>query len=48
MRVPRPVKVGLWSVAQRYGVSVDDLKRWNNIEDHLALRAGQSLTVHMP
>ncbi|HLL52328.1 MAG TPA: LysM peptidoglycan-binding domain-containing protein, partial [Myxococcaceae bacterium] len=35
----------LWSVAQRYGVSVDDLMKWNGISNHRNLKAGQSLVV---
>ena len=38
----------LWSVAQRYGVSVDDLKRWNGITEVRAVRAGQTLVVMAP
>ncbi|MBX5481650.1 MAG: LysM peptidoglycan-binding domain-containing protein [Myxococcaceae bacterium] len=35
----------LWSVSRKYGVSVDDLKKWNGISDHRALRVGQRLRV---
>jgi membrane-bound lytic murein transglycosylase D len=38
----------LWSVAQRYGVTVEDIKRWNNIKDHRAIPAGMQLTVAAP
>ncbi len=38
----------LWSVAQRYGVTVEDIKRWNNIKDHHAIPAGKQLTVAAP
>jgi membrane-bound lytic murein transglycosylase D len=38
----------LWSVAQRYGVSVEDLKRWNRIRDHRSVQAGQQLQVSAP
>jgi membrane-bound lytic murein transglycosylase D len=38
----------LWSVAQRYGVSVEDIKRWNNIRDHRTLPTGMRLTVTAP
>jgi membrane-bound lytic murein transglycosylase D len=38
----------LWSVAQRYGVTVEDIKRWNNIQDHRNLPAGKQLTVAAP
>ncbi len=37
----------LWTVAQRYGVSVDELKRWNGLLSD-ALRPGQSLVVAAP
>jgi membrane-bound lytic murein transglycosylase D len=38
----------LWSIAQRYGVSVDDIKRWNNIKDTTRLPIGLRLTVKAP
>lgn len=38
----------LWSVAQRYRVSVDDLKQWNGIRDHRALKVGQKIRVVGP
>jgi membrane-bound lytic murein transglycosylase D len=38
----------LWSVAQQYGVSVDDLKRWNGIRHARALRPGLNLRVGGP
>ncbi|MGZ6163272.1 MAG: LysM peptidoglycan-binding domain-containing protein [Myxococcaceae bacterium] len=38
----------LWSVAQQYGVSVDDLKRWNRIRHARALRPGLNLKVGGP
>jgi membrane-bound lytic murein transglycosylase D len=38
----------LWGVAQRYGVSVDDLKRWNRITHAKALRAGTLLSLVAP
>ncbi len=38
----------LWSISQRYGVTVDELKRWNDIRDHRALRAGQKLRLTSP
>ncbi|MDR1659608.1 MAG: transglycosylase SLT domain-containing protein [Desulfovibrio sp.] len=34
----------LWAIARRYSVSVDDLKRWNNV-DEKTLRVGTSLVV---
>jgi membrane-bound lytic murein transglycosylase D len=34
----------LWAIARRYSVSVDDLKRWNNVNEK-TLRAGTSLVV---
>jgi membrane-bound lytic murein transglycosylase D len=38
----------LWSVAQRYGVTVEDIKRWNNIQDPREIPAGKQLTVAAP
>jgi membrane-bound lytic murein transglycosylase D len=38
----------LWSVAQQYGLSVADLKKWNGIGDHHALRPGQTLVLAAP
>ncbi len=35
----------LWSIAQRYGVTVEDIKRWNGIRNHRALQIGTALTV---
>jgi len=54
---PRPRKAGahslasgetLWGVANRYGISVDDLKRWNKIDDARSLRPGRMLVVAKP
>lgn len=36
----------LYSIAQRYSVSVGDLRRWNRLEDIL-LKPGQRLTLHV-
>lgn len=38
----------LWSVAQRYGVSVDDIMRWNNIKDHRTIPVGKLLNLSAP
>jgi membrane-bound lytic murein transglycosylase D len=38
----------LWSVAQRYGVSVEDLKRWNRIRKAQSIRAGTQLSLVAP
>lgn len=38
----------LWSVAQRYGVSVEDIMRWNNIKDHRTLPVGKLLNLSAP
>jgi membrane-bound lytic murein transglycosylase D len=35
----------LWSVSRRYNVSVEELKQWNGINDHRAVRVGQQLVV---
>ncbi len=38
----------LWSVAQRYGVTVEDIMRWNNIKDHRTLPVGKVLNLSAP
>lgn len=38
----------LWSVAQRYGVTVEDLKRWNRISQAKSVRAGTQLSLVAP
>ncbi|WP_426736413.1 LysM peptidoglycan-binding domain-containing protein [Myxococcus faecalis] len=38
----------LWSVAQRYGVSVQDIMRWNNIKDHRTIPTGKVLSLSAP
>jgi membrane-bound lytic murein transglycosylase D len=38
----------LWSVAQRYGLSVEDLKRWNRIGQARSVRAGTQLSLVAP
>lgn len=38
----------LWTVAQHYGLSVADLKKWNGITDHHALKPGQTLVLAAP
>jgi membrane-bound lytic murein transglycosylase D len=38
----------LWSVAQRYGVSVEDIMRWNNIKDHRTVPVGKLLNLSAP
>ncbi|HYO74112.1 MAG TPA: LysM peptidoglycan-binding domain-containing protein [Archangium sp.] len=38
----------IWSIAQRYGVTVEDLKRWNNIQDTTRLPTGLRLVVKAP
>ncbi|MBM7114219.1 lytic transglycosylase domain-containing protein [Archangium primigenium] len=38
----------LWSIAQRYGISVEDIKRWNHIKDTSRLPTGLKLTVSAP
>lgn len=34
-----------WSIARRYGVSVQDLAAWNGLPSNMALRVGQRLTI---
>lgn len=36
----------LWNIARKHNVSVDDLKRWNNV-DEKSLRAGTTLVVNL-
>ena len=38
----------LWSVAQRYNVSVEDIKRWNGITNYRAIQAGTQITLMLP
>ncbi|ATB42469.1 lytic transglycosylase [Cystobacter fuscus] len=38
----------VWSVAQRYGITVEDIKRWNHITDTSRLPTGLKLTVSAP
>ena len=38
----------VWSVAQRYGITVEDIKRWNHISDTSRLPTGLKLTVSAP
>ncbi|MFH1808688.1 MAG: LysM peptidoglycan-binding domain-containing protein [Pseudomonadota bacterium] len=38
----------LWTVAQRYKVSVADLRAWNHLKKNAILQPGQALTVHVP
>ncbi|WP_338864270.1 LysM peptidoglycan-binding domain-containing protein [Myxococcus stipitatus] len=38
----------LWSVAQRYGVTVEDIMRWNNIKDHRTIPTGKVLSLTAP
>jgi membrane-bound lytic murein transglycosylase D len=38
----------LWSVAQRYGLAVEDLKRWNRITQARSVRAGTQLNLAAP
>jgi membrane-bound lytic murein transglycosylase D len=35
----------LWSVAQRYGITVDDIMRWNHIKDHRTVPVGKLLSL---
>jgi membrane-bound lytic murein transglycosylase D len=38
----------LWSIAQRYGVTIGDLSRWNGMDRNDVLRVGQNLAVAAP
>jgi LysM repeat protein len=35
----------LWDLARTYGVSVEDLRRWNGLQARAVLRPGQELAV---
>ena len=37
----------LWKVSQEYGVSVQQIKRWNGIANHRGVQAGESLTLYV-
>ena len=37
----------LWLIANRYGISVADLMRWNQVENSDFLRPGQVINVHL-
>lgn len=36
----------LWSIARRHQVTVNDLVRWNRLDEDSVLRPGQTLTIH--
>jgi membrane-bound lytic murein transglycosylase D len=38
----------LWSVAQRYNVSVQDIMKWNHIKDHRTVPTGKQLALSAP
>jgi membrane-bound lytic murein transglycosylase D len=38
----------LWTIGRRYGVSVDDLVRWNGLDRGAVLRVGQRIAVAPP
>ncbi len=38
----------LWSIAQRYGVRVDDLLRWNGLDRNAVIKVGQQIAVAPP
>jgi membrane-bound lytic murein transglycosylase D len=37
----------LYGIARRFNVSVDDLRRWNDMGDKSLLRAGQAMTLQI-
>lgn len=37
----------LWTIAQRYDVSIADLRRWNRLGSNNLIRPGQQLLVHL-
>lgn len=38
----------LWSVSQRYNVSVEDIMKWNHIKDHRTVPTGKLLSLSAP
>ncbi|SFR50601.1 LysM peptidoglycan-binding domain-containing protein [Thiomicrospira sp. ALE5] len=38
----------LWLIAQRYNVTIDDIRRWNQLGQNAVIRPGQALTLHLP
>jgi membrane-bound lytic murein transglycosylase D len=36
----------LWQIARRYGVSVDELQKWNGLNKRSTLRPGQSIDIY--
>jgi membrane-bound lytic murein transglycosylase D len=38
----------LWTISQRYGVKVGDLREWNDLLEEDVLKAGQRLVVVKP
>ena len=39
---------GLWSISKKYGVSVEELQRWNNLDSADQINEGQNLQVKAP
>ena len=39
---------GLWSIAKKYGVTVEELQRWNNLSNADQISEGQNLQVKAP
>src|SRR5207248_3791727 len=37
----------LWKISQEYGVTVEQIKHWNGIQNHRGLQAGESLSVYV-
>ncbi len=38
----------LWQIAQRYAVSLNELRRWNRLGQNSVIRPGQTLELHLP
>lgn len=36
----------LWRLSELFSVTVEDIRRWNNLSDNAAIRAGQILTIY--
>ncbi|AHF01337.1 peptidoglycan-binding protein [Thiomicrospira aerophila AL3] len=49
-QVQHQVQAGesLWIIAQRYNVSITELRRWNQLGQNAVLQPGQTLNLHLP
>ncbi|HVO32215.1 MAG TPA: LysM peptidoglycan-binding domain-containing protein, partial [bacterium] len=37
----------LWKISQQYGVSVEQIKHWNGIQNHRGVQAGETITLYV-